>query len=88
MNNNIENETNSIAQYQKIHFTIMAIEASAKKMNISGQEMYNRLKRQDLINQRLLKYYELLHTQSLDYVVEDTLETLHNWEKEELEEKQ
>ena len=53
MNNNIENETNSIAQYQKIHFTIMAIEASAKKMNISGQEMYNRLKRQDLINQRL-----------------------------------
>lgn len=88
MNNRIDNETNTIEQYQKIHFTIMAIEASAKKINISGQEMYNRLKRQDLINRRLLKYYEQLHTQSIDYVVEDTVETLQNWEKEDMEEKQ
>jgi hypothetical protein len=26
-----------------------------------------------------------LHTQSLDWVVDDTLETLHNWEQEEKE---
>jgi hypothetical protein len=44
--------------------------------------MYSRLKAQDLINQRLNRYYETLHTQSLDWVVEDTLETLHNWEQE------
>lgn len=60
----------------------MAIEASAKKQNISGSEMYNRLKKQDLIRLRLIKHYDLLHTQSLQWVVEDTIETLENWEKE------
>lgn len=68
--------------YKKIHFAIMAIEASAKKQNISGNEMYNRLKKQDLINLRLIKHYDLLHTQSLQWVVEDTIETLENWERE------
>ena len=29
-----------------------------------------------------MKHYELLHTQSLDWVVDDTIETLNNWEKE------
>jgi len=60
----------------------MAIEASAKKANISGKEMYERLKRQDLIHQRLFRYYDQLHTQSLQWVVDDTLEALENWEKE------
>ena len=68
--------------YRKIHFAVMAIEASAKKANISGKEMYERLKRQDLIHQRLFRYYDQLHTQSLQWVVDDTLETLENWEKE------
>ena len=73
---------NSSDAYKKIHFAIMAIEASAKKQNISGNEMYNRLKKQDLINLRLIKHYDLLHTQSLQWVVEDTIETLENWERE------
>ena len=30
--------------YRKVHFAIMAIEASAKKQGIYGSEMYNRLK--------------------------------------------
>ena len=54
--------------YRKVHFAIMAIEASAKK--------------QELIHKRLFKHYDLLHTQSLNWVVEDTIETLQNWEKE------
>lgn len=68
--------------YNMIHFAVMAIEASAKKIEISGDEMYHRLKNQDLISKRLLAYYEQLHTQSISYVVDDTLEALGNWEKE------
>ena len=71
--------------YKKIHFAVMAIEANAKKAHLSGKEMHDRLKRQDLIHKRLLRHYEQLHTQSLDWVVDDTLETLHNWEQEEKE---
>ncbi len=69
--------------YKKLHFAVMAIEATAKNQQVSGDEMYRRLKAQDLIRQRLFRHYEVLHTQSLNWVVEDTLETLHNWENEE-----
>ena len=70
-------------KYRKVHFAVMAIEASAKKRKVSGHAMYRRLKKQDLVHQRLFKHYETLHTQSLDWVVKDTLVTLKNWEKEE-----
>lgn len=69
-------------QYRKLHFAVMVIEATAKKQKVTGEVMYQRLKAQDLIRQRLLRHYEALHTQSLNWVVEDTIETLNNWEKE------
>lgn len=71
--------------YRKVHFAVMAIEASAKKADVSGREMYDRLKRQGLIHKRLFRHYDMLHTQSLDWVADDTVETLRNWEKEEEE---
>ena len=73
---------NITKRYRKIHFAVMAIEGSAKRLNVPGDVMFNRLKEQDIIHSRLLKHYELLHTQSLDWVVDDTIETLENWEKE------
>ena len=66
---------------RKVHFAVMAIEASAKKQNMTGTQMYKRLKRQNLISRRLFKHYELLHTQSLEWVVDDTIEALHNREQ-------
>jgi hypothetical protein len=69
-------------EYRKLHFAMMVIEASARKQNIESREMYRRLKQQDLIHLRLLRHYETLHTQSLEWVVDDTIETLCNWESE------
>lgn len=66
--------------YRHIHFAVMAIESGARRLGISGKEMYDRLNRQDLIDKRLFKRYEDLHTQSLDWVAEDISETLLNWE--------
>ena len=70
--------------YRKTHFAVMAIESGAKKLNISGREMEQRLHKQDLIRRRLIGQYELLHTQSLEYVADDIVETLINWESEDL----
>jgi len=67
--------------YRKIHFAVMAIEGGAKRLHISGNEMEKRLQKQDLIHKHLLGQYEMLHTQSMDYVSEDVVETLLNWEK-------
>lgn len=66
--------------YRKIHFAVMAIEAGARKLGISGREMHDRLNRQGLIKNRLIKRYNELHTQSLDWVADDISETLLNWE--------
>lgn len=73
---------NDSKKYRRIHFAVMAIEGCAKKMNVTGEIMYRRLKKQNLIHSRLLEHYEMLHTQSLDWVIEDTIETLKNWEAE------
>lgn len=68
--------------YRRIHFAVMAIESGARMMGISGKEMHDRLQKQDLIHRRLIKRYDDLHTQSLDWVAHDICETLQNWEAE------
>lgn len=67
-------------KYNKIHFAIMAIESGAQKLNISAPQMVLRLNKAGLIHKRLLRYYDILHTQSLDYVTNDIIETLKNRE--------
>ena len=49
-------------------------------MNISPKEMYKHLKKQGLVHNFLLTFYEELHTQSSDWVADTTVETLKNWE--------
>jgi len=68
--------------YDRIHFVMMAMESGAHKLGITPQEMLRRLEKQDLIRRRLLRHYDILHTQSLDYVANDIVDTLQNWEKE------
>lgn len=64
----------------KIHFAVMAIEASAKKMHISPMEMRRRLEKVGLVRRLLLDCYDVMHTQSLRNVAEDVVEALRNWE--------
>ena len=70
----------STRAYRHIHFAVMAIENAAKRMKIPSWEMYRRLKAQNLIHNRLLSHYDALHIQGIDWVAEDTVETLLNWE--------
>ncbi len=67
-------------QFRQLNFVLMAIANGAKKLNISEKEMYDRLQAQGLVHRRLFKRYEELHTQSLEYVTDDIVETLLNWE--------
>lgn len=65
---------------RRIHFAVMAIESAARKLGVPSHEMHDRLKAQNLIHNRLIGRYELLHTQSREWVAEDVVETLQNWE--------
>ena len=40
----------------------MAIESAARRLGVSSREMHDRLKVQNLIHNRLIGRYELLHT--------------------------
>lgn len=66
--------------YNNIHLAIMAIEKGARQLNVSPKVMYMRLKKQGLVHNFLLPYYEELHTQSSDWLAQTTVETLKNWE--------
>lgn len=65
----------------KITFASSCIESAARKRGISTSEMYQRMKRVDLLEGFILKCYEGLHTQSRMHVTEDVLGALDNWEK-------
>ena len=65
-----------------MQFCIIAIETAARKMNITPSELTTRLEAQGLIEGRLFRFYETLHTQSADYAADDLIETLHNYEAE------
>lgn len=66
--------------YNRIHLAVMAIERGAQLMKVPPKEMYLRLKKQGLIHNFLLPYYEELHTQSVDWLAATTTESLKNWE--------
>ena len=66
---------------EQVHFAVLAIEAAAKKMNVSPEEMQQRLKAQNLIEVYIVKYYDVFHTMSLEHVADDTIEALLRWEQ-------
>lgn len=67
--------------YDNIHLSIMAIESAAAQLNISGSEMYRRLNAQGLVHNFLLPFYDELHSQSLEWLTDTTIEALKNWEE-------
>ena len=69
-------------EYDKIHFAVLAIGATAKEMGISDSELYNRLKKVNLVQNLLLDCYDTLHCESISGVVWNVTEALKNWEKE------
>ena len=69
-------------EYDKIHLAIMAIDKASRKINVPKAELYDRLNKQNLVHDRLIGMYDVLHTQSLDFVADDIIETLRNYETE------
>ena len=69
-------------ELDRLAFTVLAIEASAQKMNISPSEMRRRLDKVGLIKSLIQDCYDTLHTESREAVANDVVEALKNWERE------
>ncbi|EHJ39443.1 hypothetical protein HMPREF0673_01627 [Leyella stercorea DSM 18206] len=64
---------------QALAFAAMCVDATAKVEGCSRREMYRRLRDVGLIH-GLTSQLDPLHTQSMEYVVEDLLKALHRLE--------
>ncbi len=70
-------------EFDRLAFTVLAIEASAQKMGISPSEMRKRLDKVGLIKSLIQKCYDTLHTESREAVANDVVKALKNWERKE-----
>ena len=61
-------------------FTIYMIHACANRWNVAPSRVYQALKRSGCLDRYLIPCYDILHTQSTDYVVQDIKEYLHERE--------
>ena len=70
-------------EFERLAFTVLAIEASAQKMGISPSEMRKRLDKVGLIKSLIQDCYDTLHTESQEAVASAVVEALKNWERKE-----
>ncbi len=69
----------------KIHFAVLAIEATAEHERTTPKAIYNRLKKVGLLDSLIFGCYDTLHCESIEGVVWNVTEALKNWEKQESE---
>lgn len=65
----------------KLAFAASCVENVAQKLGLSYLEVYERMKQVDLIDKFIMPHYDMLHTESREYLTEDIIECLNNWEK-------
>ncbi len=72
----MEMEKNSYGS-RELEFAIFCIENVASKLNIDAQKVYAVLSEQtDILKEYIIPEYEVLHTQSKEYIVEDIIEVM------------
>lgn len=61
-------------------FISTCVETTARLLNTSYREVYQRMKHVGLIERFILPHYETLHSESRDNLAEVMVECLNNWE--------
>lgn len=61
-------------------FASSCIESAARELGCTSDEMYRRMKSVNLIDEYILKHYDILHTESRANVTKDIVGCLLLWE--------
>lgn len=59
---------------QSLNFTIFCIESLADHLKISARDVYHKLQSAGIISDYIVPCYDVLHTFSKEYIVEDLVE--------------
>lgn len=57
-------------------FASSCVETAARHFGVSAREMYGRMKKVDLINDYILKHYDVIHTESRKHITEEIVTCL------------
>lgn len=60
----------------ELEFVIFCIENLAKELDVNAETMYGMLKKSNIIEDYIVPEYEILHTQSKDYIVNDIINVM------------
>ena len=61
----------------ELEFAVFCIENIARRLNRNGAEVYSLLaEKSDILSSYVMKNWEVLHTQDMDYIVDDILEVM------------
>ncbi len=72
----MEKDKNSFNS-KELEFAIFCIENVAIRLNVDAQKVYAALTEQtDILNGYIIPEYEVLHTQSRKYIIEDIIEIM------------
>lgn len=58
----------------KLAFAASCVEGAARRLGVPYIEIYNRMRKVDLINKYILPHYEMLHSESKEYLIDDVIE--------------
>ena len=71
----IQNE--KIKNSNELEFAIFCFENVAARLGVDAERVYQAFtQKSDILNGYIVPEYEILHTQSLDYIVEDILDVM------------
>lgn len=63
---------------RELEFAIFCIENVASRLHVDAQNVYVALSEQtNILNDYIIPEYEVLHTQSKDYIVDDIIDVMH-----------
>lgn len=66
-----------IKSTEELEFAIFCIENIAKRLNVNAERVYEALaKKSNILNGYIVPEYEILHTQSKEYIVDDIIEVM------------
>ena len=65
----------------KLAFVASCVEGVARRLGIPYIDVYERMKRVDMIDKYIMSNYDVLHTESSEYLIDDVIEWLHKREK-------
>lgn len=67
-----------MCESKELEFAIFCIENIASRLHVDAQKVYVALNEQtNILKDYIIPEYEVLHTQSKDYIVDDIIDVMH-----------